>query len=147
MALVHTLVQGTKNERGFSGTGRLLGRILSALTSVYPKDQRFLNPEEWSDPRKLVRHYVQKRLFTTMTGFRRSHNEQWGKLYRVEEVHIDWHVPSDDEISLALVSRTWREFPSIRLLISLCFAAHPRGGHPACAYLARVFVESSNKEP
>lgn len=54
MALVHTLVQGAKNERGFSGTGRLLGRILSALTSVYPKDQKLLNPEEWSDPRKFM---------------------------------------------------------------------------------------------
>ena len=41
------LVANTKNERGYSGSGRLVGRVLAALTWVYALDQRFVNPDEW----------------------------------------------------------------------------------------------------
>ena len=53
--VIKSLASGTKNERGFSGTGRIVGRILASLTSTYPKDQRFLNRGEWSDPSKIFR--------------------------------------------------------------------------------------------
>lgn len=48
--VIKLLVSGTKNERGFSGASHIVGRLLSALTSIYPKDQRFLNRDEWLDP-------------------------------------------------------------------------------------------------
>lgn len=44
-----------------------------------------------------------------MTEFHTKHNQQWGNLYRVEDVQIDWHVPSEAEISLAMVGTLWLE--------------------------------------
>jgi proteasome activator subunit 4 len=44
---MQTLVVSTKNERGYSSTGRLVGRVLAALTWVYALDQRFVNSDEW----------------------------------------------------------------------------------------------------
>ena len=44
------LVEKTKSERGYSSTGRMITRILSTVSSVYPLNSRFVNTEEWNDP-------------------------------------------------------------------------------------------------
>lgn len=50
MDLLKALVDGCRNERGYSATGRLLTLILQALTNVYVMEHRCLNPDEWSNP-------------------------------------------------------------------------------------------------
>jgi hypothetical protein len=36
------------SERGYSGTGRLINRVLSTLVGVYPLNARFVNTDEWN---------------------------------------------------------------------------------------------------
>ncbi|PSR80951.1 hypothetical protein PHLCEN_2v6586 [Hermanssonia centrifuga] len=100
--LVSLLVDKTKSERGYTGTGRLISRILHTVASVYPINTRFVNTDKWNDPE-----------------FNRSHNIYWGSLYEAEDVKIEWHgkpyimmhfrlpltgllVPSTEEIDLVL---------------------------------------------
>jgi proteasome activator subunit 4 len=85
MKLLSLLANKTFSERGYSGTGRLIQRVLSTLVGVYPLNARFVNTDEWNSE-----------------GFDRDHNLLWGKLHRVEDVKIEWHVPSNEEISFIL---------------------------------------------
>ncbi|KAF9452549.1 hypothetical protein P691DRAFT_696832 [Macrolepiota fuliginosa MF-IS2] len=85
ISLISLLVEKTKSERGYSGTGRLLTRTLHTLAGVYPLNGHFVNEEEWEDP-----------------NFQANHNLYWGKLYEPKDVVIDWHVPSDAEIACVL---------------------------------------------
>jgi len=43
-------VEKTKSERGYNSAGRLITRILSTISSVYPLNSRFVNTEEWDNP-------------------------------------------------------------------------------------------------
>ncbi|GJJ09464.1 hypothetical protein Clacol_003687 [Clathrus columnatus] len=83
--LLSLLVDKTLSERGFTSTGRLLTRILSTLTSVYPINSRFVNTNEWDDP-----------------AFDHDNLDYWGKLYEAKDVKVDWHTPCQEEIDFAL---------------------------------------------
>ena len=48
MELLSSLAEKTLNERGYSGTGRLINRVLSTLVGIYPLDARFVNTDEWN---------------------------------------------------------------------------------------------------
>lgn len=48
--LLQLLIDKTKSERGYTGTGRLITRILHTISGVYPLNNRFVNTEEWDDP-------------------------------------------------------------------------------------------------
>ena len=48
--LLALLMEKTKSERGFSGTGRLITRVLHTLAGVYPLNSRFVNTNEWENP-------------------------------------------------------------------------------------------------
>jgi proteasome activator subunit 4 len=74
LEVISQLVEKTKNERGYSSTGRLLTRVLHTLAGVYPVNSRFVNSDEWDDPQ-----------------FDKDHNTQWGKLYDPQDVNIEWH--------------------------------------------------------
>ncbi|KAI0094551.1 ARM repeat-containing protein [Irpex rosettiformis] len=83
--LLQLLVDKTKGERGYTGTGRLLHRILHTVAGVYPINARFVNTNEWNDPE-----------------FDKIHNLHWGRLYEPEDVKIEWHVPSPGEVDFVL---------------------------------------------
>lgn len=51
--LLRLLVEKTKSERGYTSAGRLMTRILSTVSDVYPLNSRFVNTEEWNDPGQL----------------------------------------------------------------------------------------------
>ncbi len=38
-----------KNERGYSGAGRLIIRLLHNLAGIYTLEERFVNPADWED--------------------------------------------------------------------------------------------------
>ncbi|KAF8213422.1 hypothetical protein K438DRAFT_1750713 [Mycena galopus ATCC 62051] len=85
LGLLSLLVEKTKGERGYSGTGRLLSRLLHNLAGVYPINSRFVNTSEWQDP-----------------AFEKDHNAEWGRFYEPKDVVVEWHVPSEDEISFVM---------------------------------------------
>jgi proteasome activator subunit 4 len=86
------LIDKTKSERGYTGTGRLITRILHTVAGVYPVNSRFVNTAEWDDPglsaQRLLRQY-----FDTIfcEDFDSDHNTQWGRLYEVQDITIEWH--------------------------------------------------------
>jgi len=83
--LISLLIDKTKSERGYSGTGRLINRIVYTLSSVYPVNARFVNADDWNDP-----------------DFDRNHISRWGQLYDPQDVKVEWHVPSQDEVDFVL---------------------------------------------
>ncbi|KAF7320019.1 hypothetical protein MKEN_00785900 [Mycena kentingensis (nom. inval.)] len=83
LGLVSLLVDKTMGERGYSGTGRLVSRILHNVAGVYPINSRFLNTAEWQDP--------------ALGG-----SSSWGRFYKPEDVSVEWHVPSEPEIEFVL---------------------------------------------
>ncbi|KAJ7462735.1 armadillo-type protein [Mycena galericulata] len=85
LGLLSLLVDKTRGERGYSGTGRLLGRVLHNVAGVYPINSRFVNTKEWFDP-----------------AFEKDHNAQWGKFYEAQDVVVEWHVPSAEEITFVI---------------------------------------------
>lgn len=54
MELLSLLADKTFNERGYSGTGRLVHRVLSTLAGVYPLNARFVNTDEWNSEGRLL---------------------------------------------------------------------------------------------
>ncbi|KAL0950801.1 hypothetical protein HGRIS_007566 [Hohenbuehelia grisea] len=84
-SIITLLVDKTKSERGYSSAGRLITRVLHTLVGVYPINSRFVNSDEWEDPK-----------------FAANHNLHWGKLYDAKDVTVEWHTPSRDEISFAI---------------------------------------------
>ncbi|KAI0343973.1 ARM repeat-containing protein [Trametopsis cervina] len=85
IALLQLLIDKAKSERGYTGTGRMVHRILHTLAGVYPVNGRFVNTEEWNDPE-----------------FDKVHQLHWGRFYEAEDVKIEWHVPSSEEIDFVL---------------------------------------------
>ncbi|KAF9056661.1 hypothetical protein BJ165DRAFT_1362353 [Panaeolus papilionaceus] len=85
LKLLTLLVDKTKSERGYTGVGRMVTRILNTLGTTYPSNARFMNTKDWNDPR-----------------FDSKHNTYWGRLYEAEDVVVDWHVPSNEEIAFVL---------------------------------------------
>jgi proteasome activator subunit 4 len=53
MHLIKLLVDKTLGERGFSGTGRLITRVLNTLSNTYPINGRYVNEDEWSSPGRI----------------------------------------------------------------------------------------------
>lgn len=79
--LLLMLMDKTKSERGFSGAGRLMTKIMHTLSEVYPLNSRFVNTGEWEDPEFDIDHF-----------------KHWGQMYDAKDVKIEWHVPNDEEI-------------------------------------------------
>lgn len=90
ISLISLLIEKTKAERGYTGTGRLINRILHTLAGVYPINSRFVNPETWEDPGMYI-YLMVRRARQFLPDFERSHNLYWGKLYEAQDVKIQWH--------------------------------------------------------
>ncbi|KAG8858716.1 hypothetical protein FRB96_004853 [Tulasnella sp. 330] len=82
---VMNVLREAKHERAYSGYGRMVNRILAALTGTYPVENRLVNPKQWNDP-----------------YFERSHHRSWGKQFcESKDVEVEWHQPSPEEIAFA----------------------------------------------
>jgi proteasome activator subunit 4 len=88
--LLALLINKTKSERGYSGAGRLLARVLHTLAGVYPLNGRFVNTDEWEDPGKLL-HAQPMFSLKLCLDFEKDHNVHWGRLYEAQDVKIEWH--------------------------------------------------------
>ncbi|KAL7285729.1 hypothetical protein ACG7TL_000834 [Trametes sanguinea] len=85
LGLMALLVEKTKSERGYTGTGRLINRVLHTAATIYTLNSRYVNPDEWDSPE-----------------FNRNLTTQWGKMYDADEVQVVWHVPNREEIEFVL---------------------------------------------
>ncbi|KAH9922007.1 ARM repeat-containing protein [Epithele typhae] len=74
LSLINLLVEKTKSERGYTGTGRLINRVVHSAGIIYTQNSRFANPDEWDSPE-----------------FNQNLTTQWGKTYETEEVDVTWH--------------------------------------------------------
>ncbi|KPV77183.1 uncharacterized protein RHOBADRAFT_25084 [Rhodotorula graminis WP1] len=84
-ALVQTMIEHCKSERGYTTTARVLAITLMTLTNTWVRDYRSVNSDEWYDPE-----------------FRKRSHESWGKVYDVKDVKVEWHVASPAEIDFVL---------------------------------------------
>lgn len=85
MDLMLLLCDQAKSERGYLYAAMLVQRVLNLLVNIYPNDHRFVNPEEWDSEDMQANSF-----------------KYWGKMYAFKDVKIQWHVPNDAEIALAL---------------------------------------------
>ncbi|KAF9568547.1 hypothetical protein CPC08DRAFT_654918 [Agrocybe pediades] len=102
IGLLALLVDKTKSERGYTGTGRLVTRVLNTLGGTYPLNTRFVNSNEWNDP-----------------NFDKNHSTQWGRLYEPQDVVVEWHVPSDEEIAFVMEVIDQIGGPALKVVQSL----------------------------
>ncbi|GAA6053733.1 hypothetical protein JCM3770_003189 [Rhodotorula araucariae] len=84
-ALLQTMIEHCKSERGYTTTARILAITLMTLTNTWVRDYRSVNADEWNDPE-----------------FRKRSHESWGKVYEVKDVKVEWHVATAAEIDFAL---------------------------------------------
>ncbi|KAG8722752.1 hypothetical protein FRC08_010362 [Ceratobasidium sp. 394] len=85
LKLFKLLVQHCYNERGYSGTGRIISKIMHTLSSIYPLHSYFLNTEDWYD-----------------SEMERAHNRKWGTVLEAKDAILEWHVPSAAEIDFVI---------------------------------------------
>ncbi|KAJ1310179.1 hypothetical protein OPQ81_006923 [Rhizoctonia solani] len=85
LKLFKLLIQHCYNERGYSGTGRIISKVLHTLTSIYPLHSYFLNFDEWYS-----------------LEMEQAHNRKWGTVMEAKDVTLEWHVPSSEEIDFAI---------------------------------------------
>ncbi|KAI8995384.1 ARM repeat-containing protein [Trametes punicea] len=85
LGLMALLVEKTKSERGYTGTGRLINRVLHTAATIYTLNSRYVNPDEWDSPE-----------------FNRNLTTQWGKMYDADDVEVVWHVPNREEIEFVI---------------------------------------------
>ncbi|CAE6462385.1 unnamed protein product [Rhizoctonia solani] len=85
LKLFKLLIQHCYNERGYSGTGRIISKIMHTLTSIYPLHSYFLNVDDWYSPE-----------------MEEAHNRKWGTVMEAKDVTLEWHVPSTEEIGFAI---------------------------------------------
>lgn len=83
--LIPYLVLKIKSERSYSLTGSIIKTVFYALTTVYSSNRQSLNPDEWAQ-----------------ASTDRSSHRKWGKFYEGHEVKVEWHVPTPEEVELAL---------------------------------------------
>ncbi|KAG8915862.1 hypothetical protein FRC00_010753 [Tulasnella sp. 408] len=101
-SVIDALHRRTFSKRGFSYTGKLLYSLLDTLTQIYTLEDRFVNPDEWDSE-----------------SFRSGHHRYWGRLYAAEDVEIQWHTPSSEEVVFVLELLNRHVEPTLSTLESL----------------------------
>lgn len=89
------------SERGYTFTARILQALLGSLSSVWPREYRSANPEEWNSQGECFALPVGLRAYFHFADYLKRSHLHWGRDYTAAEVKIDWHVPSNGEIEYA----------------------------------------------
>ncbi|KAH7104315.1 ARM repeat-containing protein [Auriculariales sp. MPI-PUGE-AT-0066] len=124
LRLLLMLVEKCKAERGYSGSARLMTRVMHTLSSVYPLNSRFVNSDEWEDPEFDVEHY-----------------KHWGKTYEAKDVDIEWHVASGPEIEFVIELLEKVVAPAMDVIDKLLKegpAAHPFWDNDFCRHMHMI---------
>ncbi|BGP22448.1 Proteasome activator BLM10 [Rhodotorula toruloides] len=84
-SLVQFLVEHAKSETSYTTTARVLSILLMTLTNTWVRDYRSVNADDWRSQE-----------------FRKHSHETWGRLYKVKDVKVEWHVSTPEEIDFAV---------------------------------------------
>ncbi|KAE8213276.1 hypothetical protein CF327_g3181 [Tilletia walkeri] len=85
LSLLSHAAEAAKAERSYYLLSRIIVKTLISLTTVYPSEERFVSPEEWGSK-----------------DFQRNSFRRWGAVYGPGQVEVNWHVPGEEEVGLAL---------------------------------------------
>lgn len=85
LSMMTLLIDACHSERAYVLNGKFVQRVFTTLVHTYPSEQRCVNADEWDSD---VRRYHSHRLF--------------GRLYTQDQVAVSWHVPSNDEVDMAI---------------------------------------------
>ncbi|SNX83239.1 related to BLM10 - proteasome activator subunit [Melanopsichium pennsylvanicum] len=85
ISVLQLITENCRTERGYSFGAKLVQKVISSLTSLYPREQRFVNQETWESEDFVKRSH----LF-------------WGKMYEEKAININWHTPNEAEIGMTL---------------------------------------------
>ncbi|GAA94209.1 uncharacterized protein L969DRAFT_375946 [Mixia osmundae IAM 14324] len=85
VAIVQHMATSCFTERGYHLASRLLSGMLATLCAGYARDARMVNSDEWRSAEFVAHSHL-----------------HWGKLYKVEEVSVEWHVASQAEIDMCM---------------------------------------------
>jgi proteasome activator subunit 4 len=116
------------SERGYTYTSRMVQALLASLSSIWARDGRSANPDDWrSEGRsylsKAQSHYL---LITHLiTEYEKRPLQHWGQLCTATEVKVDWHMPSEQEVDFALEIVTVVIQPAVERLEELSGASKP----------------------
>lgn len=66
-------------------SGKLIKNLLKCLSFYYPLEIKSSNPMEWNSK-----------------SFQESHWESWGKFTPIEDLYVQYHVPSEEEIAFSV---------------------------------------------
>jgi proteasome activator subunit 4 len=100
--IVLDLIWNTEEKKVIKNVGKLIKNLLQSLTTVYPLEFRSVNPSVWSSEQ-----------------FSQSHWRHWGEFYSMNELDIQWHVPSKEELEFATLLYNTFVDRSIQYLQSL----------------------------
>lgn len=136
--LLRLLRDKTLSKRGYSWTGKLLSSLLLTLTHTYPLENKFVNPAEWNSKGtwyyketilcSIFMHIQNSARIIIATGENAILQKTWRSAYLFTNsagrsdfasLQISWHVPTKDEIELAI--RIFKELvePTLDLLEGL----------------------------
>lgn len=101
LIFIPILIEKIKNERAYTMSGSFLRAIFEGLTSTYTLRRQSLNTDHWEASGTSVRCNSSGNTDINIANDRRLYRE-WGKFYDAEEVKIDWHCTTDEEIAFVL---------------------------------------------
>ncbi|KAI8805465.1 hypothetical protein BJ742DRAFT_820531 [Cladochytrium replicatum] len=74
-----------RSRRGYKWAAKTFQHVIKGLISVYTTEHRSVNPDKWNDPKYMASSHL-----------------HWGESQDPRELKLIWHVPSEEELSLAL---------------------------------------------
>lgn len=93
------------SERSYSYGSRMVQALLASLCSIWARDGRSANPEDWRGDGESCMFCTDKASTEAahcQTEYQKRPHQHWGQLLTAAEVKIDWHTPSEAEVDFAL---------------------------------------------
>jgi proteasome activator subunit 4 len=85
VSLFHILIDKTYAEISYSWAARIIEKVISGMMRIFAMEGRLVNPDVWESE-----------------DFKYNHHLYWGKTYRLADIKIDWHIPSQPEIDFVI---------------------------------------------
>ncbi|KAJ3398810.1 hypothetical protein HDU80_008541 [Chytriomyces hyalinus] len=82
---IEDMVLQCRSYRGVKWAAMSIGAVVQSCTAIYPRDFRSVPKSLWEDPAYMSSSY-----------------KRWGEFGDSKNFSVDWHIPSDDEITFAV---------------------------------------------
>lgn len=85
LELLKLCMEKLRSKMGVKLLGKMIKNVLKSLTTIYPLETRSICPRQWNDKKFMAQHY-----------------KHWSDRADIHNLEIQWHIPSEEEISFAL---------------------------------------------